>query len=128
MPRSQATDGTDEAKPDANLASGEALSRPISPPIESRWTFFTNHTHVLVLLHQEPTLVLREVATRVGITERAVQRIVQELEGAGYLKKQRVGRRNNYTITLQRRLRHPVESHCSIEALLELICKEAPAN
>ena len=88
---------------------------------ESRWTFFTNHTHVLVLLYEDPTLVLREVAQRVGITERAVQRIVHELEGAGFLKKERVGRQNRYTINVGKSLRHPIESHCTIESLLSLI-------
>lgn len=95
---------------------------------ESRWTFFTNHTHVLVLLYEDPTLVLREVAQRVGITERAVQRIVHELEEAGFLKKERVGRQNRYTITLGQSLRHPIESHCSVDSLLRLISNSRSSN
>lgn len=126
MPPLRSTNGPNAAHP-PSAAEGAAGAK-FAPEGEPRWTFFTNHTHVLVLLQQEPTLVLREVARRVGITERAVQRIVQELEEAGYLKRERVGRRNNYTITPQRHLRHPVESHCTVEALLELICKEAPGN
>ncbi len=55
-------------------------------PVASRpWTFLTNHAHVLIVLYGEPDLSLREVAMRVGITERAVQRIVQDLEDGGYL-------------------------------------------
>jgi len=95
--------------------------------VESRnslpWTFFTNHAHVLIVLSSEPDLVLREVAIRVGITERAVQRIVQELEGEGYLERERMGRRNHYKITRGKHLRHPVESHCTIDEILELIAK-----
>ncbi len=73
-------------------------------------------------------LVLREVAEQVGITERAVQRIVQELEEAGFLKKERVGRQNRYTISPQRGLRHPIESHCTIESLLNLISDSRPTD
>ena len=62
------------------------------------WTFLTNHGHVLVCLAATPDARLRDVAERVGITERAVQQIVRELEQSGYVVKQRVGRRNNYTV------------------------------
>lgn len=85
------------------------------------WTFLTNHAHVLIVLDSEPDLVLREVALRVGITERAVQRIVQELEEEGYLKRERVGRRNHYKIIDAEHLRHPVESHCTIGQVLQLV-------
>lgn len=85
------------------------------------WTFLTNHTHVLVVLYCEPDLVLREVAARIGITERAVQRIVHELEEEGFLEHERLGRRNRYTVTLGKHLRHPVESHSTIEELLEVL-------
>ena len=87
----------------------------------SRWTFLTNHTHVLSVLHSEPDIVLREVAVKVGITERAVQRIVQELEECGVLKRIKVGRKNHYQVIKSRPLRHPLESHCNIGRLLELI-------
>ena len=85
------------------------------------WTFLTNHAHVLIVLHSEPDLVLREVASRVGITERAVQRIVHELEEEGYLTRERIGRRNHYQIISDKHLRHAVESHCTIGEVLELI-------
>lgn len=86
-----------------------------------RWTFLTNHAHVLVLLHAEPDLTLREVASRVGITERAVQRITQDLEEGGYLQRHRVGRRNEYEVLTTEKLRHPIESHRSIGELLQMI-------
>ena len=92
------------------------------------WTFLTNHAHVLIVLHMEPDLVLREVAIRVGITERAVQRIVQELEEEGYLTRQRVGRRNHYQIIGDQTLRHPIESHCTIDQVLQLIDRPQVPN
>ncbi|XZE33478.1 helix-turn-helix transcriptional regulator [Pirellulaceae bacterium SH501] len=87
------------------------------------WTFFTNHAHVLIVLHGAPDLALREVALRVGITERAVQRIVQDLEDGGYLSHEKVGRKNRYSVTTSLALRHPVESHRKIGDLLQLIGK-----
>jgi len=85
-----------------------------------RWTFLSNHAHVLVVLHANPGLVLREVAQRVGITERAVQRIVQDLEEGGYITRRRVGRQNHYDVASGSPLRHPVESHRTIGDLLGL--------
>jgi len=85
------------------------------------WTFLTNHAHVLILLAQNPERVLREVATAVGITERAVQRIVSELEHEGYIQRSKEGRKNNYTLNLKRPFRHPIESHCSIGELVKLV-------
>ena len=63
---------------------------------EPKWTFLSNHSHVLICLHQDPELTLREVANRVGITERSVQRILGELEEAGYVRRERRGLRNVY--------------------------------
>jgi DNA-binding MarR family transcriptional regulator len=88
-----------------------------APP---QWTFLSNHTHVLVCLTRDPDSTLREVAGRVGITERAVQRIVGELEDAGVLVRQREGRRNRYRLNLSVPLRHPLEQHRSIGELLAL--------
>lgn len=89
------------------------------------WTFLTNHAHVLIVLHSEPDTVLREVASRVGITERAVQRIVQDLEDEGYISRERIGRRNHYQITSSKQLRHPIESHCTINQVLQLVNSSA---
>jgi DNA-binding transcriptional regulator PaaX len=66
-------------------------------------------------------MVLREVAARVGITERAVQRIVQDLEEEGFIERMRVGRQNVYRILDQQPLRHPIEAHRKIGDLLNLI-------
>jgi hypothetical protein len=88
-----------------------------------QWTFLTNHSHVLVLLARNPTLVLREVAQQVGITERAVQRIIAELEADGFVEREKVGRQNHYRIHPNKPLRHPIENHRTIGDLLSLLCQ-----
>lgn len=85
------------------------------------WTFLTNHAHVLFCLAQDSEIRLRDVADRVGITERAVQRIVTELETGTYITRQRNGRRNSYIVHKQLFLRHPIEGHCRVADLLSLI-------
>ncbi|MFN7978878.1 MAG: MarR family transcriptional regulator [Vicinamibacterales bacterium] len=85
-----------------------------------RWTFLTNHGHVLLCLARSPGITLRDVAARVGVTERAVQRIVADLEGAGYLQRRRSGRQNEYDIDPEQPLRHPVEAHQRVQALIDL--------
>ena len=87
----------------------------------TQWTFLTNHAHVMILLAKNPEIVLREVAGLVGITERAVQRIIADLERDGFLVRERVGRRNTYRIRQGRPLRHPIEAHRSIGDLLDLV-------
>jgi predicted DNA-binding transcriptional regulator len=71
------------------------------------WTFLTNHAHVLFCLSRDPEVRMRDVAVAVGVTERAVQRIVAELEDAGYLRREKTGRRNHYKLQTERPLRHP---------------------
>jgi DNA-binding transcriptional ArsR family regulator len=100
--------------------AARGTAKPPLPPTP-RWTFFTNHGHVLILLAADPALVLREVANRVGITERAVQRIIADLEDAGFLQRERVGRRNRYRILDDQCLRHPIEAHRTIGDLVGLI-------
>jgi MarR family len=85
------------------------------------WTFLSNHAHVLITIAAEPELRMRDVALRVGITERAVQRIVAELEQGGYLTITREGRRNRYAVNPDLPLRHPVEAHRTIGHLIELV-------
>lgn len=94
-----------------------------SPP-EAAWTFLTNHAHVLLCLVEDPEARMRDVAERVGITERAVQRIVSELEVAGYVTRAREGRRNTYEVDGSLPLRHPVEGHQTLNALIKLILEE----
>jgi predicted transcriptional regulator len=87
------------------------------------WTFFSNHAHVMVCLARNPDQPLREVALSVGITERAVQRIISDLEAAGYLLREREGRRNKYEMHPEIQLRHPLEEHCTLGDLLKVVVK-----
>jgi predicted transcriptional regulator len=73
-----------------------------------RWTFLTNHAQVLVCIANDPDARLREIAERIGITERAVHRIVVELGDAGYVTRERNGRRNQYTIRTHLPIHDPV--------------------
>ena len=88
---------------------------------EPTWTFLTNHTHVLLCLHEDPESTLREVAQRVGITERSVQRILSELEEGGFVTRDRVGLRNRYRFKTNVALRHPIEAHCKIADLIRMV-------
>ncbi|MBS2031112.1 MAG: winged helix-turn-helix domain-containing protein [Deltaproteobacteria bacterium] len=85
------------------------------------WTFLTNHAHVLLCLARDPEARMRDVATAVGITERAVQRIVADLEAEGYVSRHRDGRRNSYEVHGDLPLRHPIERHRKVSALVALV-------
>ena len=88
------------------------------------WTFLTNYGHVLLAIAADPDSRLRDIAERVGITERAAQRIVGELEAGGYLSVRRVGRRNVYRVHPNRSMRHPAERHHKVGELLRVISHE----
>lgn len=89
--------------------------------MKDHWTFFTNHGHTLLLLARNPDLRLRDLAEQVGITERAVQRIVTELQQDGYLEVRREGRRNRYRVRVDMPLRHPLEAHHQVRQLVDTI-------
>lgn len=89
--------------------------------MNAKWTFFTNHAHVLFSISEDPDITLREVSQRVGITERATQRIVAELEADGYLRHERKGRRNHYELIDDAPLRHPIEAHVDIGDILRVL-------
>lgn len=88
---------------------------------EASWTFLTNHAHVLLCIAKSPEVRMRDVADRVGITERAVQRIVSDLADAGYVERIRQGRRNHYVVRGDLPLRHPIEMHEKVSALIALV-------
>ncbi|MDR6978282.1 putative transcriptional regulator [Streptomyces sp. 3330] len=93
----------------------------MSQPSSTRgdqWTFLTNHARVLIALARDPDARGRDVADAIGITERAVQLIVADLEASGYLTRERVGRRNRYTIDPTVALRHPSEADHPVGDLL----------
>jgi predicted transcriptional regulator len=85
------------------------------------WTFLTNHAHVLLCIAKEPEMRMRDVAALVGITERAVQRVVADLEHEGYVERNRRGRRNRYEVRAHLPLRHPIEQHEKVSALIALV-------
>lgn len=85
------------------------------------WTFFTNHAHVLVCISRDPSIRIRDLATQVGITERAALRIVSELIDEGYLERERDGRRNHYVVRSEQPLRHPVERPHSVGEVLHVL-------
>jgi DNA-binding MarR family transcriptional regulator len=98
------------------------MKSPAPPrPEATGWTFFTNHAHVLLCLAADPEMRLRDVVAKVGITERAVQKIISELESGGVLERQRLGRRNVYRILGELPLRHSVEAHCTVEQLVRFV-------
>jgi len=88
---------------------------------EHRWTFLSNHAHVLICLARDPDIRLRDVAELIGITERAVQSILTDLEAEGLVQRYREGRRNSYKLKLNQPLRHPIEKHRRVGDLVKLI-------
>ncbi len=101
--------------------SSSLVKRDKIAETSNHWTFLSNHSHVLITLYANPDLVLREVALIVGITERGVQRIVQDLENEGFIQREKVGRKNHYQVLMEQSLRHPIEAHRTIGDLLRLI-------
>ena len=88
------------------------------------WTFLTNHTQVLLCLARDPDMRLRDVADEVGVTERAAQRILADLVEAGYVERNRVGRRNHYTVDRDHAMRHVAQLGHQIGGLLDLLGSE----
>lgn len=89
--------------------------------ISSNWTFLSNHGHVLLCIARDPNVRVREIAQAVGITERAVQRILAELEAASAITRMRQGRRTHYEINAALPLRHPIEAQHSVGELMQLM-------
>ena len=89
----------------------------------SEWTFFTNHGHVIFVLSTNPHLTLKEVANEVGITERATQKIIADLEKDGFIKIKKEGRNNHYTVVGRKRLRHKVEKKSSLKDIIKAVKK-----
>jgi len=85
------------------------------------WTFLSNHAQVLLCIAHDPGVRLRDIGDQVGITERAAHRIVSELDAAGYLTRQRDGRRNRYTISRELPLPDRVARNQRIGDLLEIL-------
>lgn len=102
-----------------SLIRKKSAPRPKSP--SPGWTFLSNHAHVLICLREQPDMTVRAVSARVGITERAVQRIISELAEAGFVTWRKFGRQNVYTVHPDRPLRHRVEAHRTVSDLLNMV-------
>jgi predicted transcriptional regulator len=88
---------------------------------QKSWRFLSNHTQVLLCVERDPNARFRDIAQRVGITERAAQRIVADLIETGYVESERVGRRNRYRINVDAAMRHPAQEGHEIGELLRLL-------
>ncbi|MFF5492500.1 MarR family transcriptional regulator [Streptomyces aquilus] len=102
------------------------------PEPHSGWTFLTSHARVLAAIAEDHTTRIRDIAARCRLTERAVQKIISDLEGDGYLTHTREGRSNTYSIQPGTILRHPAESGLTVAELLNLLAnheaRRAPAE
>jgi DNA-binding Lrp family transcriptional regulator len=93
----------------------------MSSPESNRWHFLTNHSQVLLCIEHNADARLRDIADLVGVTERAAQRIVKDLVDAGYVRRERVGRRNRYVVDPHAPMRHPAQSEFEVGELLRLL-------
>jgi len=91
---------------------------------QTTWTFLTNHSHVLYAISQTSDIRVREISSLVGITERAVLRIIQELADADFVVIEKVGRENRYSVTSDVPLRHQLEQHRTVSELLEMLAED----
>ncbi len=89
--------------------------------MNTKWTFFTNYGHVLFLISQDPDRTAKDMADRIGITERATQKIIHDLEADGFIRIRKKGRRNSYKVIGRKKLRHPIEKDCRVEDLIQVI-------
>lgn len=89
--------------------------------VTTGWTFLTNHAHVFICLARDPDLRIRDLAAMIGITERAVQSILHDLEEDGYLSRLKVGRRNHYDLHPDHPMRHPLEAEHEVRDLLDAL-------
>ena len=87
------------------------------------WTFLTSHARVLLIISRNPEIRVRDIAALADITERSAQRIVADLEAGEYLRHERIGRRNLYSVSAEAPFRHPHEQGMEIGALLDLFTK-----
>lgn len=85
------------------------------------WRFLTNHGNTLLYIARDPTARARDIATHVGITERAAQRIISELIAEGYIVRTKMGRRNRYQINRRGHLRHPLFEDVQIGPLIDAL-------
>ncbi|MFF7733276.1 MULTISPECIES: MarR family transcriptional regulator [unclassified Streptomyces] len=98
------------------------------PESHSGWTFFTNHARVLAAIADNHSARIRDIAAHCRLTERAVQKIISDLEQDGYLSHIREGRTNTYRIDPGKVLRHPAEAGLTVASLMSLLVKDEAAR
>ena len=86
---------------------------------KNQWNVLSNHGLVLICLNNYEGYPMRLIGQVIGITERAVQRIISDLEQFGYITREKVGRKNRYKIQKEASLRHAVSGHCTVGQFLE---------
>ncbi|MER6115878.1 helix-turn-helix domain-containing protein [Streptomyces sp. NPDC001743] len=91
------------------------------PESHTGWTFITSHARVLAAIADNPNIRIREIAAHCRLTERAVSRIISDLEQDGYLSHTREGRTNTYRVDPDKVLRHPAEAGLPVASLLSLL-------
>ena len=92
-----------------------------------KWTFITNHGLVLSYIFHNPTSMAREIANYIGVTERTTHKIISDLEEAGYIRRRKIGRRNEYSVDPQLPLRHHTKTDIMVEDLLESLVVQVGA-
>jgi hypothetical protein len=95
-------------------------------PDTGKWTLLTAHGRALVAITQDPDARTRDLAQTIGVTERTAQVIVADLEAAGYISRERIGRRNRYTVHLDRPFRHPAQNGLQVGPLLDFLAAAEP--
>ena len=97
------------------------MDQATSDKVNLNWTFLTNHAQVLLSIARNQSVTAREIAAHVGVTERAVQRILRDLHDAGYVSHSREGRQNRYEIHAETPMRHPAQQGRSVRELLDVL-------
>lgn len=111
---------------DDNYPSQPAAPSRMTTDAQPRWTFLSNYAHVLICLARDSEIRIRDIAALTGITERAVMKILGDLEDEGLIRRHREGRRNHYELLLDLPLRHPLEAHREVGELINLILGSPP--
>jgi DNA-binding MarR family transcriptional regulator len=107
------------------MVSSRPPDEPLLPPRRGHeWGFLSTHALVLLALAGPTQPTLRDVAERVGLTERAVSTIVHDLEAEGFLERRKQGRRNRYRLRLDHPLRHELERHRDVKGLIDLFLQK----
>jgi hypothetical protein len=105
---------------------GPADEPPAGRQDERPWTFLTHHARVLLEIARNPATRVRDIALTLDITERTVQNIVSDLHRGGYLTRERIGRRNHYSLNLDQHFRYPTEADMPIRTLIDMFAGREP--